>query len=188
MLFDAGTERPRSSMYARLADLSQEHTRVPKRSNSIPAPSFFLSKRKKGCQASKATQYVRDILCLPSSWCTGPQISIPRRDKRSFLTDNGLLGKIEFNSAMSSKDMILEVSRVFASQVGLSKTEIEDEGKRFNFFFLQRTGAGSRTLCKPSVAESFEWNGKHVASLAKSGGLIYIQAMDTLTFLQVGIL
>ena len=37
-----------------------------------------------------------------------------------------------------------------------------------------------------SVTESYESNGKHVASLAKSGSLIYIQALDTLTSLQVG--
>ena len=36
-----------------------------------------------------------------------------------------------------------------------------------------------------SVVESYELNGKHVASLAKSGSLIYIQALDTLTSLQV---
>lgn len=173
-------------MHTRLVELSQEHSRASKRSNSTPVPSFFVRKRKKFGQASKATQYVRDILCLPSSWCTRPRIPIPRNDRRSFLTENGLLGKIEFSSAMSSKDMILEISRVFGSKVGLTKTEIEDEGKRFNFLFLQRSGVGSRTLCKPSVAESFEWNGKHVASLAKSGSLIYIQALDALTSLQVG--
>ena len=171
-------------MYTRLAELNQEHSRISKRSNSVPAPSFFLRKRKKSSQSPKETQYVRDILCLPSSWCTMPWIPIPRGDRRSYLTENGLLGKIEFSSLMSSKDIILEVSRVFASQLGLSTSEIE-EGKRFNFLFLQRTGAGSRTLCKPSVAESFERNGKHVASLAKSGNLIYIQALDTFPFLQV---
>ena len=172
-------------MYTRLSELSQEHQRVSKRSNSIPSPSFFLRKPKKSCQGPKETKYVRDILCLPANWCTSTRIPIPRGDRRSYLTENGLLGKIEFSSVMSSKDIILEVSRVFASQVGLSTSEIEDEGKRFNFIFLQRTGAGSRTLCKPSVAESFEWNGKHVASLAKSGSLIYIQALDTFPFLQV---
>ena len=33
----------------------------------------------------------------------------------------------------------------------LSKTKIEGEGKRFNFLFLQQTGAGSHTLCKPHL-------------------------------------
>ena len=47
-------------------------------------------------------------------WTTN-QISIPRSDKQSFLTNNGLLGKIEFN----------EVSRVLTSQVGSSETERE---------------------------------------------------------------
>ena len=185
LLFVIETGRSESSTYARLANLSQEHSRVPKRSNNAPAPSFFLKKRKKFCQASKATQYVRDILCLPRSWCNKSQIPIPRGHRRNYLAENGLLGKIEFNSTMTSKDIILEVSRVFSSPMGLSKTEIEDEEKRLNFLFLQRAGAGSRTLCRPSVADSFEWNGKHVASLAKSGGIIYVQALDTLPFMQV---
>ena len=88
---------------------------------------LFLRKRKKSCQGPKD---VRDILCLPGNWCTRPQIPIPRGG--SYLTENG---KIEFNSVMSSKD-IVEVSCVFASQVALSTSEIEDEGKRFNFFTL----------------------------------------------------
>jgi len=149
-----GTDRPPSSMYTRLAGLSQEHSRASKRASNTVAPSFFLRKRKKS--GLKTTHYVRDVLCLPASWCTGTWISIPRGDRRSYLTENGLLGKIEFSSIMSSKEIILEISRVFGSQVGLSKSDIEDGGKRLNFLFLQRTGAGSRTLCKPSVTESFE--------------------------------
>ena len=124
-------------------------------------------------------------MCLPKSWCTKPQIPIPRGLRRNYLDEKGLLGKIAFTSTMTSKDVILEVSRVFSSPIGLSKTEIEDEGKRFNFLFLQQGGAGSHTLCRPTVADSFEWNGKHIGSLAKSGGIIYIQALDTLPFIQV---
>ena len=174
------------SRLSRLSELSQEHpeSRTLKRGNNTVAPSFFLRKRKKS-SSSKPTNYIRDVLCLPGSWCTGSRISIPRGDRRSYLTENSLLGKVEFTSAMSSTDITLEISRVFASQVGLSKSDIEEGGKRLNFLFLQRTGAGSRTLCRPSVAESFEWNGRHVASLAKSGNLIYIQALDTLSSLQV---
>ena len=122
-------------MYTRLAELSQEHSRVSKRSNSTPTQSFFLRKQKKSCQGPKETKYTRDILCLPGSWCTRPRIPVPRRDRQSYITENGLLGKIEFSSVMLSKDIILKVSRVFASQVGLSTSEIEDKGKRFNFLF-----------------------------------------------------
>lgn len=33
-------------------------------------------------------------------------------------------------------------------------------------------------LCVPTISASFEWNGKQVASLAKSGGIIYILANE----------
>ena len=46
----------------------------------------------------------------------------------------------------------------------------------FPFTYLQRTGPGSRTLCVPSVSSTFEWDGKKVSTLAKSGGIIYILA------------
>lgn len=36
------------------------------------------------------------------------------------------------------------------------------------------------SLCLPAVKESFEWGGKKVASLCKSGGFIYLIADDYL--------
>ena len=33
-------------------------------------------------------------------------------------------------------------------------------------------------LCVPTILASFEWNGKQVLSLAKSGGIIYILAKE----------
>ena len=50
----------------------------------------------------------------------------------------------------------------------------------FKFVFLQRAGAGSKALCVLSLSENFQWNAKNVATLAKSGGTIYIKALETL--------
>lgn len=158
-----------------------QHVSRSKRNKSTP-PSLFLKKRQKfvGGRTTKTIHYVRDILCLPSSWCKNPHhVAIPRGEKRNALAENGLLGKIEFNSEMNSDDIISEVCKVFASPMGLDERSLS-EGKTFRFQFLQRTGAGSRTLCVPSVADTFEWNGKHVSTLAKSGGIIYILALDEL--------
>ena len=52
----------------------------------------------------------------------------------------------------------------------------------FPFEYLQRTGAGSRALCRPAVSQTFDWNGKHVASLAKAGGCIYILSKNEIPF------
>ena len=60
---------------------------------------------------------------------------------------------------------------------------VTEEGDLFPFKYLQRTGAGSRTLCVPSVATTFEWNGRKVSTLAKSEGIIYILADSTLRVL-----
>ena len=65
--------------------------------------------------------------------------------------------------------------------MGLTASELE-QGELFPFKYLQRTGAGSRTLCVPSVAESFDWSGRQVSTLAKSGGIIYIWAEISLVF------
>ena len=130
-----------------------------------------------GC-AVKLMHYVRDILCLPDSWCENPHhVTIPLGEKRNFLAENGLLGKIQFNSEMTAEDIQMEVCRVFAPPFGLSDAA---EGKTIKFRFLQRTGAGSRTPYVPSVSDNFNWNGRNVATLAKSGGIIYIQCMERL--------
>ena len=112
-------------------------------------------------------------------------MTIPRGEKRNYLAENGLLEKIEFNSEMSAEDIKVEVCRVFASPMGLSEDDITEQ-KIVEFRFLQRTGAGSRILCVPSVSDNFEWNARHVSTLAKSGGIIYIQAIDDLKGFKVG--
>lgn len=172
-----------SSVYSRLSSLGR---RQSKRNKATP-PSLFLQKRKKfvGGHGTKTVNYVRDILCLPTFWCKNPRhVTIPRGEKRNYLAENGLLGKIEFSSDLDANAMKLEVCKVFADPMGLSESDLEN-GKICDFIFLQRTGAGSRTLCVPSVSESFEWNARHVATLAKSGGIIYIQATSELVGLKV---
>jgi hypothetical protein len=66
-----------------------------------------------------------------------------------------------------------EITRVFAMPFGLSTEDIL-AGKRVEFSYLQRTGAGARSLCLPVVTSDFKWSGRQVSTLAKSGGVIYI--------------
>ena len=143
---------------------------------------MFNSKRRNfpGGHGSKVNCYVRDIICLPEEW-RGDQhkISIPRKKKLNFLAVSGLLGKIEFSSVMSEDEVSKEICRVFAGIMGLTHEMIE-EGHRFPYTYLQKAGAGSRALCAPSVSSSFEWTGKQVSTLAKSGGTIYIIANEKL--------
>ena len=139
-------------------------------------PSMFQSKakRSKGTESkSKSVRYLRDIFCLP-----------PRGSRRSALAnkDTGLFGKLEFESSWSAERMRQEICTVFSKPFGLSDEDII-QGKLFKFQYLQRTGAGSRTLCVPSVTTSFEWNGRQVATLAKSGGIIYILAAEDIPVL-----
>lgn len=143
-------------------------------------PSLFQSKSKqaKGKEnKTKSSQYLRDIFCLPRQ-LKGKKgtVNIPRGTHRSELA-NHLMGKIEFQSDWSADKMRREICAVFAKPFALSKNDVE-EGLPFPFEYLQRTGAGSRTLCIPPVSQSFEWNGKQVATLAKSGGVIYILANE----------
>ena len=123
------------------------------------------------------TYYVRDILCLPQDWIGDEGcIAIPRGERRNLLAQSGLIGKLEFNSEMSDHEVRQEICKVFALPMDLD----ESDGVLFPFDYLQRTGAGSRTLCVPSVCSGFEWNGRLVSTLAKSGGMIYILAQAKL--------
>ena len=76
---------------------------------------------------------------------------------------------------MTPEEVKSEICQVFMTPMALSKDDIANK-KFFEFSYLQKTGVGSRSLCLPSVSQSFEWNGRQVASLAKSGGFIYILA------------
>lgn len=60
---------------------------------------------------------------------------------------------------MNEEDVREEVCEVFCQVMGLTSDDIKNE-RYFRFTYLQRTGAGSRTLCMPSVKDSFRWNGK----------------------------
>ena len=146
----------------------------------MPAPSAF-GKRRKSEKTKPSVRapitYIRDIMCLPKTYHRpgSANISIPRTDKRNSISEAGLIGKVEFRSDMSSLEVRQEICKVFADAMCADKLDIET-GKIFPFYYLQRIGPGSRTLCIPSVSSDFEWNGKKVATLAKSGGMIYILA------------
>ena len=143
-------------------------------------PTMFQSKGAKRSKPVKTVRYLRDIFCLPRDVLNGETgtIGIPRGTRRNSLAnkDVGLLGKIEFESVWSAERMKQEISRV---PFELSEEDIS-RGECIEFEYLQRTGAGSRTLCVPAVASSFEWNGRQVATLAKSGGIIYILAKENI--------
>ena len=116
-------------------------------------PSMFQAvrnrRKQKHGQASKVLSYVRDIILLPMEFRsrTG-EISIPRSTRRSKL---GLVGKIEIDSSMTDQDVRKEICEVFASPMGLANKD-----QFFPFTYLQRAGSGSRSLCLPSVKESFQ--------------------------------
>ena len=77
-------------------------------------------------------------------------IVIPRGCRRSLLANNDM-GKIEFQSDWTAEKMKREICLVFAKPFGLSQEDIIPHDKLFPFMYLQRTGAGSRTLCVPTA-------------------------------------
>lgn len=160
---------------------------------SRPAlPSVFRpAKRGKRCStnntpvASRPSIYVRDIMCLPNEFKRDDgTIHIPRGNNRSKLGDAGLIGKIEFTSAMSAAEIKMEICHIFMHPMGLSEDDLA-AGNFFTFNYLQKTGAGSRSLCIPAVSLNFQWNGRQVASLSKSGGCMYIIVENKLPGLTV---
>lgn len=166
----------RPSTYERASDFRA--SKRPKYS----APTIFenLRNRRSGRQGqpSKVISYDRDVILLPREFKgRSGDISIPRITRRNKLGQAGLVGKIELNSSMSDDEVRTEICQVFAVPMGLIEEDIKD-GRFFPFLYLQRTGAGSISLCIPTVKESFEWSGKKVASLAKSAGYIYLLAGD----------
>ena len=99
---------------------------------------MFNSKRRNfpGGHGSKVNCYVRDINSLAEEW-RGDQhkISIPRKKKRNFLAESGLLGKIEFSSVMSEDEVSKEICRVFAGVMGLTH-ENDRGGTPFSLHIL----------------------------------------------------
>lgn len=79
-------------------------------------------------------------------------ISILRGATRMHLVEAELFGKIEFSSNMSDDDMRREICCVFATPMGLSEDDIKNNNY-FLFQYLQPTGAGSPSLCVPSVSQ-----------------------------------
>ncbi|XP_019855226.1 PREDICTED: uncharacterized protein LOC109584088 [Amphimedon queenslandica] len=80
---------------------------------------------------------------------------------------------------MNEDEVRTEICEVFAAPMGLTVDDIKT-GKRFNYTYLLRSGCNSRSLCVPTVKDTFQWTGKQVASLAKSGSFIYILAKELL--------
>ena len=150
------------------------------RKRRFPIPSA-IRKRRKNMPEYKSTRpaicYIRDIMCLPRSYRNSDSgnVPIPRTEKRNSIAEAGLIGKVEFRSDMTDQEVRQEICKVFARPMGLTKASVE-QGNLFPFIYLQRTGPGSRTLCVPSISSTFQWDGKKVSTLAKSGGIIYILA------------
>ena len=159
----------------------------PKRPRFCP-PTLFENARRSGCGRSgrdrrdvpKVVHYTRDIILLPPD-CqdASGDIIVPRSDKRAVLGRAGLVGKIELSSAMSEEDVRKEICEVFSMPMGVSGDDLKT-GNLFPFAYLQRAGSGARSLCLPSVKPNFEWNGKQVSLLAKSGAFIYLLARKEL--------
>ena len=153
--------------------------RIRKRPKFSP-PSLFENMRsrrsKRPGQPAKVINYVRDVVLLPNEFrARNGEISVPRASRRSKLGQAGLVGKIEIDSDMTGEQVRVEVCLVFSSPMGLLESDVKN-GDLFPFSYLQRTGAGAKSLCLPAVKDSFEWTGKKVASLAKSGCYIYLLA------------
>ena len=123
----------------------------------------------------KATQYSRNVILLPLRYkSSNGEVLIPRKGKRSFLGQAGLVGKIEILSTMTDLEVRREICEVFATPMGLTEDDLKSD-RLFPFSYLQ--SSGTHSYCIPSVNKSkFEWNGKQVASLAKAGAYIYLLA------------
>ena len=174
----AGTSTSQGESSRSLARALPSSSQASSTKKRYVAPSIFASKRhrRSECAQPKSVKYLRDIFCLPSDLRNEDgTVQIPRGTRRNALALCGLFGKIEFRSDMSAEEMRCEVCQVFAGPFGLSAEDIQQK-RLFPFLYLQRTGAGSRTLCVPAISGSFECNGRQVATLAKSGGFIYILA------------
>lgn len=163
-------------------NLATDVRSVAKRPKFSPPSLFENTRRCKSRKVNKYTtspkmiSYVRDVILLPMDYvnCDG-EIYIPRCAKRNKLGKTGLIGKIEINSAMSDQHVREEICAVFSSPMGLLEDDLKN-GRLFPFSYLQRAGTGSKSLCSPSVREGFEWSGRQVASLSKSGSFIYLLA------------
>lgn len=173
-----GAENSRNTAYRQAVRLNVDSQSSGRSKRRFPPPSIFGSARAKKKRSSemKPTFYVRDIVLLPPECKTSQgNIAIPRGTRRNRLAQSGMVGKLQFSSDMTEYEIQVEICKVFATPMGLKQKDFEED-LLFPFTYLQRPGAGSRCLCTPSVSSSFEWNGRQVASLAKSGSYIYLLA------------
>ena len=115
---------------ARTSGLSSQKRRT------FPPPSLYSGSRRKKAKsvAASVTTYVRDIVCLPQSYCVGSEkVNIPRGERRSALAEYGLVAKVQFNSAMDALEVQREICAVFAEPMGLH----ESGETTFPFEFLK---------------------------------------------------
>ena len=95
----------------------------------------FLKKRKKLSRQHSMSKIILLCACQEIGVLSHRYQYQGGIDINNYLAEKGLFGKIEFNSTMTSQDIILEVFRLFSSPMGLSKTEIEEIK-----FFASATG------------------------------------------------
>jgi len=121
----------------------------------------------------KVTTYSRDIFLLPQT-CKSDSgdVLIPRGNHRSLMGRAGLIGKVQINSTMSESD-------VFAKSMGLTERTLA-KWPIFSLHLPAESRIRFRSLCVPSVAPSFEWNGKQVSTLTKAGTFLYVLALEML--------
>ena len=110
-------------------------------------------------------------MCIPSKYCKGKEVGIPRGKTRAKLASLGLTGKIRLKSDMSEHEILMEIRSVFSSAMGYNDN--------FQFEFLQSAGGGSKSLVVPSRSASFAWTAKQVVASA-GRGCIYILAGEEL--------
>ena len=119
------------------------------------------------------------MICLPDDHkCEEGTIQIPRGSNRTMLVEAGLLvEKLNLYQLAMSEN---EIKRRYVVRSWCPWDCVSEDGlaagNLFPFHYLQRTGAGSRSLCMPAVSQNFQWNGRQVANLCKSGGYMYIIA------------
>ena len=71
----------------------------------VQPPSMFKPKHGRKASSPRLTSYVRDIMCLPRDSKTDHEkVVIPRGTRRTFIGENGVVGKIRFTSLLSAEN------------------------------------------------------------------------------------
>lgn len=140
-------------------------------------PSSFIKKRQKPTSSGKKKfqEWDRDVMCIPKSYASGSDVTIPRGQSRTTLASKGLAGKIRLNSHMTEEDIFAEFRSVFSKAM--------KNNENFQFEILQSPGGGSKSLVIPCRSSNFKWTARQV--IASAGrGYIYILAKEDLFFVK----